>query len=109
MHRNALLHILADVERRIAFCEAELAYRRARLDRVGQATREAIDAIAGNSASGARAQTWADPPLAFVVALGHRDLVAKVPRGTGILKIGKTLGIGTSSRALSGSPQAREG
>ena len=64
---------------------------------------------AQNCASGARAQTWADPPLAFVVALGHRDLVAKVPRGTGILKIGKTLGIGTSSRALSGSPQAREG
>jgi len=61
MHRNALLHILADVERRIAFCEAELAYRRARLDRVGQATREAIDAIAGNRASGARAQAWADP------------------------------------------------
>jgi hypothetical protein len=47
MHRNALLHILADVEQRLALCEAELAYRRARLDRVGQATREAIDAIAG--------------------------------------------------------------
>jgi hypothetical protein len=37
MHRNALLHILADVEQRLALCEAELAYRRARLDRVGQA------------------------------------------------------------------------
>jgi len=47
MHRNAFLHILADVEQRLALCEAELAYRRARLDRVGQATREAIDAIAG--------------------------------------------------------------
>ena len=47
MHRNALLRILADVEQRLAFCEAELAYRRARLDRVGQATREAIVAIAG--------------------------------------------------------------
>ena len=47
MHRNALLHILADVEQRLALCEAELAYRRARLDPVGQATREAIDAIAG--------------------------------------------------------------
>ena len=51
MHRNTLLHILVDLEQRIACCEAELAYRRARLDRVGQATREAIDAIAGNSAS----------------------------------------------------------
>ena len=49
MQRNALLHILADIERRIVFCEAELAYRRARLDRVGQATRKAIDAIAGAS------------------------------------------------------------
>jgi hypothetical protein len=29
MHRNALLHILADLEQRISFCEAELAYRRA--------------------------------------------------------------------------------
>jgi hypothetical protein len=56
MHRNALLRILADVEQRLALCEAELAYRRARLDRVGQATREATDAIAGNSASGARFQ-----------------------------------------------------
>jgi len=65
MHRNAHLHILADLERRITFCEAELAYRRARLDRVGQATREAIDAIAGKSASGARAQAWADPASAF--------------------------------------------
>jgi uncharacterized small protein (DUF1192 family) len=46
MHRNALLYILADLEQRITFCEAELAYRRARLDRVGQATREATDAIA---------------------------------------------------------------
>ena len=64
MHRNALLHILAYVERRIAFCEAELAYRRARLDRVGQATREAIDAIAGKSASAARVQAWADPAAA---------------------------------------------
>ena len=49
MHRNTLLHMLADLEQRIAFCEAELAYRRARLDRVGQATREAIDVIAGAS------------------------------------------------------------
>jgi len=49
MHRNTLLHILADLEQRIAFCEAELACRRARLDRVGQATREAIDVIAGAS------------------------------------------------------------
>ena len=47
MHRNTLLSILAVLEQRITFCEAELAYRRARLDRVGQATREAIDAIAG--------------------------------------------------------------
>jgi hypothetical protein len=66
MHRNTLLSILADLEQRITFCEAELAYRRARLDRVGQATREAIDAIAGNSASGARAQAWADPAAARV-------------------------------------------
>ena len=56
MHRNTLLHMLADLEQRITFCEAELAYRRARLDRVGQATREAIDAVAGNSASAARAR-----------------------------------------------------
>jgi len=49
MHRNAHLHILADLERRITFCEAELAYRRARLDRVGQATREAIDVMTGAS------------------------------------------------------------
>jgi len=56
MHRNTLLHILVDLEQRIACCEAELVYRRARLDRVGQATREAMDAIAGNCASGARAQ-----------------------------------------------------
>ena len=69
MHRNALLRILADVEQRLAFCEAELAYRRARLDRVGQATREAIDAIAGNSASAARAQAWADPPCALAATL----------------------------------------
>jgi len=47
MHRSTLLSILADLEQRITFCEAELAYRGARLDRVGQATREAIDAIAG--------------------------------------------------------------
>ena len=66
MHRNTLLHILVDLEQRIAFCEAELAYRRARLDRVGQATREAIDAIAGNTASAARAQAWADPAAARV-------------------------------------------
>ena len=44
MHRNTLLRILADVEQRLAFCEAELAYRRARLDRA-----EAIDVIAGAS------------------------------------------------------------
>ena len=49
MHRNTLPHMLADLEQRITFCEAELAYRRARLDRVGQATREAIDVIAGAS------------------------------------------------------------
>ena len=49
MHRNALLRILSDVEHRLALCEAELAYRRARLDRVGQATREAIDVVAGAS------------------------------------------------------------
>ena len=66
MHRNTLLHMLADLEQRITFCEAELAYRRARLDRVGQATREAIDAIGGNSASAARAQAWADPAAARV-------------------------------------------
>ena len=71
MHRNALLHILDNVERRLAFCEAELAYRRARLDRVGQATREAIDAIAGNSASGVRAQAWADPASALAATPGR--------------------------------------
>jgi hypothetical protein len=46
MHRNALLHILADVEQRLALCEAELAYRRARLvelDRAG----ESLQVIAG--------------------------------------------------------------
>jgi len=50
MHRNALLRILADVEQRIALCEAEIADRHARLVesyRAGQAKREAIDAIAG--------------------------------------------------------------
>jgi hypothetical protein len=50
MHRNTLLHILADVEQRLALCEAELAYRRARLvdlDRAGQDRWKAIQAIAG--------------------------------------------------------------
>ena len=46
MHRNALLRILADVEQRLALCEAEIADRHARLvelDRAG----EAIQVIAG--------------------------------------------------------------
>ena len=50
MHRNALLRILADVEQRLAFCEAELADRHARLVelyRAGQDRWEAIKAIAG--------------------------------------------------------------
>jgi hypothetical protein len=50
MHRNALLHILADVEQRLAFCEAELADRHARLvelDRAGQDRWKVIQAIAG--------------------------------------------------------------
>ena len=50
MHRNALLHILADVEQRLALCEAELADRHARLvelDRAGQGRWDAIQAIAG--------------------------------------------------------------
>ena len=50
MHRNALLRILADVEQRLALCEAELADRHARLVelyRAGQDTWEAIKAIAG--------------------------------------------------------------
>ena len=49
MHRNALLRILADVEQRLALCEAELTDRHARLvelDRAGRG-REAIQAIAG--------------------------------------------------------------
>jgi hypothetical protein len=49
MHRNALLHILADVEQRLALCEAELADRHARLvelDRAGQEGGKAIQAIA---------------------------------------------------------------
>ena len=52
MHRNALLHILADVEQRLALCEAELADRHARLvelDRAGQDRWKAIQAIAGLS------------------------------------------------------------
>ena len=50
MHRNALLRILADVEQRLALCEAEIADRHARLvelDRAGQ-DREAIQVIAGS-------------------------------------------------------------
>jgi hypothetical protein len=48
MHRNALLRILADVEQRLALCEAELADRRARLVEVADQNRwEAIQAIAG--------------------------------------------------------------
>jgi len=48
MHRNALLRILADVEQRIAFCEAELADRHARLvELAGQNSWEAIQAVAG--------------------------------------------------------------
>ena len=50
MHRNALLHILADVEQRLALCKAELADRHARLvelDRAGQGRWEAGQAIAG--------------------------------------------------------------
>jgi hypothetical protein len=50
MHRNALLRILADVEQRLALCEAEVADRHARLvelDRAGQGRWEAIQAIAG--------------------------------------------------------------
>jgi hypothetical protein len=31
MHRNALLRILADVEQRLALCEAKIADRHARL------------------------------------------------------------------------------
>ena len=73
MHRNMLLHMLADLEQRIAFCEAELAYRRARLDRVGQATREAIDAVAGNSASAARAQGQVSTLLPRAVDDGGRS------------------------------------
>ena len=49
MHRNALLRILADVEQRLALCEAEIADWHARLvelDRAGQ-DREAIQVIAG--------------------------------------------------------------
>ena len=52
MHRNALLHILADVEQRLALCEAELADRHARLvelDRADQDRWKAIQAIAGLS------------------------------------------------------------
>jgi hypothetical protein len=50
MHRNALLRVLADVEQRLALCEAELADRNARLvelDRAGQDRWEANQAIAG--------------------------------------------------------------
>ena len=50
MHRNALLRILADVEQRLALCEAELADRHARfvkLGRAGQDRWKAIQAIAG--------------------------------------------------------------
>jgi hypothetical protein len=50
MHRNTLLRILADVEQRLALCEAEIADRHARLverDRAGQTRWEAIRAIAG--------------------------------------------------------------
>ena len=48
MHRNALLRILADVEQRLALCEAELADRHARLvELAGQNRWEAIQAVAG--------------------------------------------------------------
>jgi hypothetical protein len=50
MHRNALLRILADVEQRLALCEAELADRHARLvefERAGQDGWKAIQVIAG--------------------------------------------------------------
>jgi len=49
MHRNTLLHILADVQQRIALCGAEIADRHARLverDRARQ-DREDIQVIAG--------------------------------------------------------------
>ena len=48
MHRNALLRILADVEQRIALCEAELANQHARfVELAGQNRWEAIQAVVG--------------------------------------------------------------